>query len=207
MAAHSRRTQSALLLATLVAGLGRPLHAQANHFDGVWWLASTASEQEGFTLGYGDCFTSPDSLRVRMLTDDPTLRIAVSDYYQSHAAQRTRPVAEILKEVWSGRIPVRGAEKAQPGQGWRERHGFFDGGWWKGSNATERLGFVEGYISCVAVSKNKAGSLQLEPAAYVQWVELWYAAGGNEEVAAQRQAVKVADVLMRVGNHPGNGDH
>jgi hypothetical protein len=193
-----------VLLILWMAGSCVLLRAQTKSFAGDWWLASTGGEQEGFILGYGDCFADPDSLRVHMLMDDGTLRIAISDYYQGHAAQRARPTAEVLKDIWSGHIPVRGAEKAQPGEGWRARHGFFDGGWWKGSNAAERLGFIEGYTTCVNSAKNKAAHLQLPPSAYVQWVDLWYAGGGDGEVSAQRQGVKVTDVLLRVGNHPAS---
>jgi|SRR5215469_3418524 len=195
----------AFFLTLLITGACYRLPAQAKSFDGIWWLAGTAAEQEGFTLGYGDCYADPSALRVRMLTDDATLRIAVSDYFQSHEARRTRPVAEVLKDIWGGHLPVRGEEKAQLGEGWRDRHGFFDGAWWKGSNPAERLGFVEGYTSCINDSKKKSTALQLEPAQYVLWVDRWYAITGDDEVTAQRQAVKVADVLMRVGNHPSSG--
>ena len=197
----------AFLMALLVVSTCRRLPAQTKSFDGIWWLASTAAEQEGFTLGYGDCWADPSALRVHMLTDDATLRIAVSDYFQSHEAKRNRPVPEVLKEIWSGHIPVRGAEKAQLGEGWRDRHGFFDGAWWKGSNPAERLGFIEGYITCINEAKKKSTALQLEPEQYVQWVDHWYAITGDDEVTAQRQAVKVADVLVRVGNHPSSGGH
>jgi hypothetical protein len=206
MAGHSGWSKSALLILWM-ANFCCVLWAQSKPFDGDWWMASTAAEQEGFILGYGDCFADPDSMRVRMLMDDATLRIAISDYYQSHAAQRARPAAEVLKDIWSGHTLVRGSEKAQPGQGWRARHGFFDGGWWKGSNAAERLGFVEGYTSCVNSGKNKAAHLQLSPAAYVQWVDVWYAGEGDQEVSAERQGVKITDVLLRVGNHPVPGAH
>src|SRR3974377_1760589 len=113
------------------------LPAQVRNFDGVLWMASSAAEQEGFLLGYGDCWADPDVQRVRMLTDDATLRIAVSDYYQGHAAQRARPAGEVLKDMWSGRYKMTGAERAQPGQGWRDRHGFFDGGWGEGAPSLE----------------------------------------------------------------------
>jgi hypothetical protein len=201
MARHAVFGTSALLIVVIV-GFVHTLRAQGKAFDGDWWMASTAAEQEGFVLGYGDCFADPDSLRVHMLMDDAALRTAISDYYQSHAAQHGRPAPEVLKEIWSGHIAVRGAEKAQAGQGWRARHGFFDGGWWKGSNAAERLGFVEGYITCVNNGKNKAAHLQLSPSAYVQWVDVWYAGNGDQEVSAERQGVKVDDVLLRVGNAP-----
>lgn len=206
MLSSSGLGKRAFFLAFLIAGACARLPAQTRALDGIWWLASTAAEQEGFTLGYGDCYADPAALRVHMLTDDATLRIAVSDYFQSHEAKRARPVAEVLKDIWSGRLPVRGEEKAQVGEGWRDRHGFFDGAWWKGSNPSERLGFVEGYTTCINEAKKKSTALQLDPVQYVQWVDRWYAITADDEVTAQRQAVKVADVLMRVGNHPSFGE-
>jgi len=123
------------------------LHAQNQPYDGVWWQMRTAPEQEGFIFGFGDCYADPAGRRIRMLVDDADIRIAVSTYYQGHQKSRTRPVAQVLKDIWAGHISVPGTKHADAGEGWRERHGYFDGLWWKGSTNTEQLGFVEGYIA------------------------------------------------------------
>ena len=166
-------------------------------YDGGWWQMRTAPEQEGFIFGFGDCYADPAGQKIRILLDDAEIRIAMGTYYQGHERLRTRPVAQVLKDIWSGHVSVPEAKHAAVGQGWRERHGYFDGLWWKGSSPTEQLGFVEGYIACHNTEHRKVQPLRLPAASYVQSINTWYAMPGDESVAAQRRAEKVGDVLLR----------
>jgi len=172
--------------------------AQTRSYDGDWWQQRSSPELEGFIFGYGDCYADPAGQKIRMSLDDADTRIAVGIFYQGHQKLRTRPVADVLKDIWAGHISVHEAKRAAPGEGWRERHGYFDGLWWKGSSSAEQLGFVEGYVACHNREQRKAKPLQLEPARYVEILGAWYAPS-NESVAAQHQAEKIADVLLRFG--------
>ncbi len=189
------------LLLLLVSPL---LRAQSNAYDGAWWQLRNAAEQEGFIFGFGECYADPAGQRIRMLLDDAEMRIAVSTYYQGHQKLHTRPVAQVLKDIWAGHISVPHARHADAGEGWRERHRYFDGLWWKGSNSTEQQGFVEGYVACHNSEQRKAKPLQLQPASYVQSISAWYATPGDESVAAQRRAEKISDVLLRFTAHAGS---
>lgn len=180
------------------------LRAQSNPYDGVWWQLRTTAEQEGFIFGFGECYADPAGQKIRMLSDDAEMRIAVSTYYQGNQKLRTRPVAQVLKDIWAGHISVPQARQAAAGEGWRERHGYFDGLWWKGSNNTEQQGFVEGYIACHNTEQRKAKPLQLQPANYAQSISAWYATPGDESVAAQRGAEKISNVLLRFNAHAGS---
>jgi hypothetical protein len=82
--------------------------AQSSSNDGDWWQKSSAAAQEGFILGYGDCYADPEGTRVHVIGDEGDVRIAVSTYYQSHASERHRPVAKVLEDVWSGHNPHAG---------------------------------------------------------------------------------------------------
>jgi hypothetical protein len=172
--------------------------AQSRSYDGDWWQQRTSPELEGFIFGYGDCYADPAGQKIRMSLDDADIRIAVGIFYQGHQKLRTRPVADVLKDIWAGHIPVYEAKRAAPGEGWRARHGYFDGLWWKGSSSAEQLGFVEGYVACHNREQRKAKPLQLEPPRYVELLSAWYAPS-DESVAAQHQAEKIADVLLRFG--------
>jgi len=173
------------------------LSAQNNSYDGAWWQLRTAPEQEGFIFGFGDCYADPGGQKIRILLDDSEIRIAMGTYFQGHEKLHTRPVAQVLKDIWSGHISVPEAKRAAAGEGWRERHGYFDGLWWKGSSPTEQLGFVEGYIACHNTEHRKVQPLRLPAASYVQSINKWYAMPGDESVAAQRRAEKVGDVMLR----------
>lgn len=172
------------------------LPAQSKSYDGIWWQSRTSPELEGFIFGYGDCYADPAGQRIRMSLDDADTRLAVSIFYQSHQKNLSRPAAHVLKDVWAGHISVHDATRPALGEGWRERHGYFDGTWWKGSNNAEQLGFVEGYIACHNSEIRNAKPLPLEPEKYVEMLSAWYAPG-NETVAAQHQAEKIADVFQR----------
>lgn len=179
--------------------------AQSSTSDGDWWQKSSAAEQEGFILGYGDCYADPEGTRVRFVSEDSEVRIAMSTYYQSHASERHRPAAKVLKDVWSGHIEIRGSLPARVGEGWRERHGFLDGGWWKGSNPAEQLGFIEGYIACHNAEETRQPALRHLPNWYAPQVTHWYDQPGDEEIVAQRRAMKIHEVLTRVDTPASSG--
>lgn len=191
----ARLTSCQLVMFVLL--ISSSVSAQSNVYDGGWWQMRTAPEQEGFIFGFGDCYADPAGQKIRILLDDAEIRIAMGTYYQGHERLRTRPVAQVLKDIWSGHVSVPEAKHAAAGQGWRERHGYFDGLWWKGSSPTEQLGFVEGYIACHNTEHRKVQPLRLPAVSYVQSINAWYAMAGDESVAAQRRAEKVGDVLLR----------
>jgi hypothetical protein len=172
--------------------------AQSSTPDGDWWQKSSAAEQEGFILGFGDCYADAEGTRVRVISDDSDVRIAVSTYYQSHASERHRPAARVLKDIWSGHIAVRGSQPARVGEGWHERHGFLDGGWWRGSNPAEQLGFIEGYVTCHNSEDSHEPLLRQLPSWYAAQVTHWYDQPADEETVAQRRATRIHDVLPRL---------
>lgn len=182
---------AAVMLPTLVC-------AQSKSYDGIWWQTRTSAEQEGFIYGYGDCYADPAGQRIRMSLDDADTRLAVGIYYQSHQKNLSRPAAHVLKDVWTGHITVHDSTRPAPGAGWRERHGFFDGTWWKGSSSAEQLGFVEGYVACHNSESRKPKLLTLEPDKYVEMLSAWYSSDGDDSVAAQHRAEKIADVFQRL---------
>ena len=190
-----------LVLCTLgivaVLLVGNSFSVQTKLYDGDWWHFLTTQEQEGFIFGYGECYSEPPGDNIRVSLDDGNTVLAVAIFYQGHQKLRTRPVAEVLKDIWSGHIPVHEAQHVTPGEGWRERHGYFDGLWWKGSSNVEQLGFVEGYLACHNLERRHVQPLPLPPSRYVDLLNAWYHPGGDESVAAQHQADKIAAVLLR----------
>lgn len=178
--------------------LSTPVVSQEAGYDGVWWQKSTAAEQEGFILGYGECYADSDGYRVRVMADDANVRIAMSTYYQSHQSQRERPAARVLRDVWGGHIALRDATPTHAGLGWRERHGFLDGFWWQGSNGAEELGFIEGYVTCHNSEETHEAPMREPAGAYVTQVARWYDQPGDPAAVAQRRATKISEVMTRL---------
>ena len=183
------------IVATLLVPDSFPI--QTKLYDGDWWHFLTSQEQDGFIFGYGECYSEPPGENIRVSLDDDNTRLEVAIFYQGHQKLRSRTVAQVLKDIWSGHIPVHEAQHVTPGEGWRERHGYFDGLWWKGSSSVEQLGFVEGYLACHNLERRHAQPLPLSPSRYVELLNAWYHPGGDESVVAQHQADKIAAVLLR----------
>lgn len=179
------------------------LAALSKTYDGDWWDSLSSAEQEGFIFGYGDCYADSADQRVRISIDDANMRIAVGVFYQAHQKLRTRPVPLVLRDIWSGHVNVAETRHVVAGEGWRQRHGYFDGLWWKGSNSAEQLGFVEGYAACHNTELRKAKPLTLEPEKYVSLLSGWYTPGGDDALVAQHQGAKIADVLQRFAEASG----
>jgi hypothetical protein len=93
---------------------------------------------------------------------------------------------------------MQGAQPARAGEGWYERHGFLDGGWWKESNPAEQASFVEGYMTCHNSLQKREAPLRGSATSYTVQVTRWYDQPGDEETVAQRRATKIHDVLNRL---------
>jgi hypothetical protein len=174
--------------------------AQDKTFDGVWWQASPATEQNGFILGYGDCYTSREADQVRVIAEDADVRVAISTFYAGHQNQRARPASRVLRDVWSGHLEVRDPRQSRPGDGWSERHGFLDGGWWASSTSAEQRGFIAGFQTCHNTEQQKEAPLRDSVSTYMAEVNRWYQEPGDDQTVAQRRATKVSEVLRRLNS-------
>src|SRR5215831_8578326 len=130
-----QRITSDILMLPFLLFLPTSLSAQKKSYDGDWWRKRTSPEQEGFILGYGDCYADAAGQKVSVNIVNANMRIAVAVSYQGHENQRTQHVAQVLEDIWVAHIYVYDAQHAVAGEGWRERHGSFDGLWWKGPGA------------------------------------------------------------------------
>jgi hypothetical protein len=123
-----------------VASSGKPV------LDGLWWDTLSPAERSGYINGYEDCYVY-DAKGIHTATGWTANHYvqAVEGFYREHSDQRATPVSSVLKQInRTGKprpIPKGGEE-------WKERHGYYDGLWWRGSSPSEQLGYIEGYLSC-----------------------------------------------------------
>jgi len=111
-------------------------------YDGKWWAEADNYEREGFLWGADDCERwdahVPSSYRVP--------EEEISRYYQTHPGDRGLAVVEVSKKLAPH---IRIQKPPEGAEDYTNRHGFFDGSWYRLGSESERFGFLEGYIGCL----------------------------------------------------------
>jgi hypothetical protein len=173
----------------LFGGLCVLYPAQSSHLDGYngqWWSSLTQNEKVQFVSGLSDCFiydahgrhaVSPSSLAARKITD----------YYESHPNRSASSVLAVFhglgdSAAWAS-----------------ERHGYFDGDYWRMLDNTGRHSFVLGYLACRSVYLHT--QMRDIPDVYVAKISTWYRVGSaapSDEVDPSRASDKIGDILGRL---------
>jgi len=115
-------------------------------FDRKWWTSVDSEEQQGFILGFSDCYGDTLRHKVRSDATNVEFRKAVNDFYTTHTDQNSTDVPELVIRLL--RTLKSSVHQLPGGEVWNEPHGFLDGQYWNESTENERTGFLEGYIKC-----------------------------------------------------------
>jgi hypothetical protein len=204
-----RPALQAMILASLVLlGLfAQTQRHERSKYDGQWWLSVSPKEHDGFVSGYYDCYTyeykGPDKYTAKSFSEYGNL---ITGYYKNDAAKQGVLVSEAMHELRD-----RPGEKASPGgETTPDKHGYFDGLYWKQISALggkeKQVGFVEGYLSCHAELVHNKGAVFSKPAEeYAALITQWY--GFKEDtgdIDEKREPIKVADALFQLRDHAPN---
>jgi hypothetical protein len=169
--------------------------SQITEYDGHWWLLLTSEEKSGYLSGDADCYRF--ELKKKFAYTKPAAEVeeSITNLYRDNSDDRSVPVYEAIRiadRQPALRPPARGGEV------WNERHGYWDGQWWREGTPADRLGFVEGYLACYSRSQKPHGAFSRTPPQYVRLVNQWYEL--NEEtgdVDPTRVDAKIAAVLFK----------
>lgn len=115
-------------------------------FDRKWWNSVDSEEQQGFILGFSDCYGDTLRHKVRSDATNVEFRKALNDFYTTHTDQNSTEVPELVIRLL--RTLKSSVHHLPGGEVWNELHGYLDGQYWNESTASERIGFLEGYIKC-----------------------------------------------------------
>jgi len=178
------------LLAVLLFGSPFLGLAQAPRYDGSWWVAQSREVQEKFLLAYGDCYVDTLGAPSPPPVDEYLLRDEITKFYRSRGS-RSRLVASVMKLVWRRYKGYREPARPEEGEVWPEKHGFFDGLYWRQGKPAERVGFVEGLVACFNSEARSDKKFSQEPSAYVRYLDDWY------EKAYQQARRKASNVDLR----------
>lgn len=187
---------SAFACSAQVSRVDRPVR------DGRWWSAAQAAERESFVAGYLDCYKfelkGPAKYEAKPIV---AYRDLVSQYFANGGERATQSVALALAAV----ADKTGEKAPAGGDVWHDRHGYFDGTYWRQAFATGGIeaqrGFVEGYLACdEQVRHRRHVGTQSTASDYVTRINRWYRFDPESgDVDSTREKAKIADVLAKVG--------
>ncbi len=137
---------AAVALALSVGGSAQTPSRRSSQFGRTWWLTISYQNAEGFLDGYQDCLPSKAqrSLPGWSQTTE-TLIKRINLFYSRHKDSQLDAGQVALKVAAA--TPARAT--VSDGEVYTNRHGYYDGLWWKGSPGDEGLGYVEGYLVCL----------------------------------------------------------
>lgn len=119
-------------------------------YDGNWWSQASPDEQGGFSSGASNCRESLARLDGDWGTDAIFIK-AVTEYYQAHPEDRRRSVIGVWLKV-RDQIQWPGAYAHAYGPGLsevpRDYGANLSGMWYLTASYDERIGYLEGFLSC-----------------------------------------------------------
>jgi hypothetical protein len=177
----------------IVLGLASSAAQAPRTEDGAWWLSVSSDQRTGFLAGYIDCAVYDAGERQFAAASWISMEPKISSYYASHPASLDRPVASILPE-FAGKSPD---SKPAGGDDFSERHGIFDGEYWRQATPDHRVGYLRGYLACESERRDPKPGFPRNVNWYVQQISAWYGIKRDDPGAinAKRAGRKIADVL------------
>lgn len=169
--------------------LGLAAAQQSRKLDGNWWLSIEANERVEFLAGYIDCYTSDFGDKNRTFPESwYAYAPRITRYYTQNPQKVTRRASSVLLDVRSKTPP----KPQKGGEVWTEKHGFFNGQYWREMGAAERTAFIEGYLACYREHlPSRPERFARSAETYAGEISQWFGAGATHEDAA------IADVLYR----------
>jgi len=145
-------------------------------------------EQDGFLSGYLDCYVWDLKGSHSAVQPIEAIIAEVSKYYEEHPKARNVPVPEALH------ILLKPDGRAAKG----ERHGVYDGDYWRQADFKHRAAFVRGYLTCLSVRPKPGYSQPIEN--YVDAISKWYGVSDKDEGQLNEKTAneKIGDVLARL---------
>jgi hypothetical protein len=166
--------------------------------SGHWWLEISQERRLGFVAGFVDCdvYEVGETRLAGLSWDD--LAIDMAQMLATDAGQRGHPVSAVLLE----RAPRHKRSVLEGGETYPEKHGIFNGDYWRVATPDHRLGFVEGYLECREAIGKRGARFTRSPERYREEISRWYEARSESlAVRTKRGDEKIANVLERLADH------
>jgi hypothetical protein len=165
--------------------------------NGHWWLVVSQERRVGFVAGYVDCdvYEAGETRLAEVSWEG--LAVDVARVLEAEPGGRGRPVSAALLE----RAPRHKRSVLEGGETYPEKHGIFNGDYWRVAAPDHRLGFVEGYLECREAIGKRGARFSRPPEQYVEEISRWYEARSESlAVRTRRGDEKIANVLERLAD-------
>jgi len=173
--------------------------ANAISYDGKWWNEISEDERVEFLAGYSDCAVYDAGQPVRN-NSFYQLEAEITKYYSENKSELEKPAITVLRHIYAtGKLKPR--EPDYGGEHYPEKHGFFDGEYWRQLHFENvLLRFIEGYLVCQREFKKPEASFSREAKWYVKQISEWYGVRSDDpgKINEERYQDKIADVLYRL---------
>ena len=165
--------------------------------DGAWWISVSADRRTGFLAGYIDCaeFELGETQFAGVSWD--AIEPEITNYFNSQTQERGKAVtSELVRFVKKDKT----GKNREGGEKYPEKHGIFDGEYWRQSTPDHRLGFLDGYKECQLKRGHPTAVSRHDSAWYASQISLWYGVKADDpgEINARRSNRKIANVISQL---------
>jgi hypothetical protein len=175
-----------------------PAAAQGTHRSATeeWWKSAPNGEQISFVDGFLDCFvydsgSGKNGLNITSGFWAPK----ITAFYQEHPNEMATPIANVLAKLIQS---SQGSPRRTDGETavLRGRHAPYDSDYWRTRFPEERIGFLEGYLSCQKLNDKPSGVFSKSDEWYADQISRWYGLKtGTDEIDEHKAGAKIATVL------------
>lgn len=158
--------------------------------DGHWWVLLPDPEKESFVMGYYDCYVFDRG--ARNYPDGSYKQIVswLNEFYDLKSDNLSTPISNAFYRIsvkMPGHIPKN-----------TERHGFFDGEFWRQMSNQERSSFIRGYINCGRGSQAKNSDEIVDR--YLKAISGYYGIDDDDASVINDEAStrKIGDIIKKV---------
>jgi hypothetical protein len=165
--------------------------------DGNWWVTLRSGDRVQFVAGYIDCYANDFGDKNNTFPESwYTYAPRITRYYERQPASKNQSVAEVLFQVRSTHPP----KPQKGGETWKEKHGLFNGEYWRQIGHDERTAFIQGYLACYGEHlKSCNQKFSLAASKYALDISHWFGIRGDDpaEIDPKRENIAIADVLYK----------
>lgn len=159
-----------------------------------WWASTARDERIQFIAGYLDCAAYDRGKTEMAKWQWDVMEPKITKYYASHPESPDQTVPSLILALGATDGSTDQAPEVYP-----EKHGIFDGDYWRQITSPGRAGFVEGYIAC-SDSAMEGRKLDSHPTAwYVNQINRTYRLTGENDIDDGRRASKkIATIIQEL---------
>jgi len=160
-------------------------------YDSVWWRSTPQEERTQFIAGYLDC--AAYDLGKSKLADArwSVIEPKITAYYASQAESNHETVPSLVLRLG---LISHSADRGPELHG--EKHGIFDGDYWRQITPSGRLGFVEGYTACRSSEPNQKRFAAHSATWYVGQISETYRLTPDNDIDDSRASKKIATIIQ-----------